>query len=258
MANTWITRPRPNPNARLRLFCFPSAGAGASMFRSWPSFLPADIEVCPVQLPGRETRLREPAIAELDPLLEALVGMLLPELDGPFALFGHSMGALIGFELARALRREHGPQPAQLLVSGFRAPHLPDRNPAIHELPEGLFVAALERYGGMASEILSNHDLMQLLIPVLRADMQLCETYRYRAETPLACPITAFCGLGDTLAGSREVEAWCQQTARGFTLHVLPGGHFFIQTAELRAVAIIRNVLASRDEDHLISEPAVL
>src|ERR1700694_2711560 len=152
----WIVRRKPGPHTRRRLFCFPYAGAGASIFRAWPDGLPTDVEVCPVQFPGRGTRLMERPFTRLSPLVEALAQALVPLLDKPFAFFGHSLGALVGFELARQLRRQTGVQPVRLFVSADRAPQIPPRDRPIHALPKGEFLVELRRLNGIPRKVLED------------------------------------------------------------------------------------------------------
>lgn len=230
-SSPWLFRPRPQPAGRIRLFCFPYSGAGASIFVSWAGALPPGIELCAVQLPGRETRLAEPPERHLDTLVERILPALGPYLEGPFAFFGHSMGALLAFELARALRRSGGPLPALLVASGHRAPHLPDPHPPAHALPEPELLDELRRLNGTPPEVLEHPELRAILLPILRADFAVCETYAYRAEPPLACPITAFGGLEDGDVTRDELAAWREQTTAGFSLRMFPGDHFFCNTA---------------------------
>lgn len=237
--NLWITCPRPSPQARLRLFCFPYAGGGASVFRTWSDDLPS-IEVCPVQLPGRETRLREPPFTRLEPLVEAVLQALRPYITMPFAFFGHSLGALISFELARTLARQNAPGPVRLFVSGRWAPQVQKANSSIHRLPEPEFMAELGRLSGTPAEVLQNAELMELFLPVLRADFEVNETYVYTAGEPLDCPVSAFGGLQDSVTSRDELAAWREQTSGAFVLRMFPGGHFFLHSARallLRAVA---------------------
>jgi medium-chain acyl-[acyl-carrier-protein] hydrolase len=229
--NPWVTFPRPNPRARLRLFCFPYAGGSSLTYRKWPDGLPADVEVCPVQLPGRGNRLREPAYTQLPPLIETLSVALSPYFDVPFAFFGHSMGATIGFELARQLRSARAPEPFHLFVSGRRAPQCPETDPPSYELPEPLFIEELRRLDGTPQEVLEHPELMQFLLPLLRADFQLIQTYAYDPGPPLSCPITAFGGDRDPDAGRDLLEPWREQTTSDFSLQMFPGGHFFLHAS---------------------------
>lgn len=239
-SNPWLAFVRPNQQAKLRLFCFPYSGGGATAFRTWPDSLPTAVEVCPVQLPGRETRLREQPFTRISPLVQAAAQALLPHLDKPFALFGHSVGALIGFELARHLRRRYGLETVHLFVSGRHAPQIPDPDPPIYALPEPEFIEEVRLYNGTPEEVLENAELLELFIPILRADFAVNETYAYADEPPLDCPISAFGGLEDHKFSHDDLEAWREQTAASFSLQMFPGGHFFLHSARpllLRAIS---------------------
>ena len=230
--DSWIIRRKPNPQARLRLFCFPYAGGGVSIFRVWPDGLPTDVEVCAVQIPGRGTRLMELPFTRLSPLIHALAEALSPFFDKPFAFFGHSLGALMSFELARRLRRQYGVQPVCLFISADRAPQIPNRDPLTYNLPEGEFLTELRRLKGTPGELLEDEELMQIMLPVLRADFAVYETYEYSTEPPLNCPISAFGGLQDQRVSRGDLEAWRDQTTVSFSLRMFPGDHFFLNTAQ--------------------------
>lgn len=226
--NGWAIYPSRNPNARLRLFCFPYAGGGATVFSSWARDLPPEVEVVAVQPPGREGRLMEKPIADLAQLVEAMHRELRPHLDKPFAFYGHSNGGLMAFEMARTLRREGGPMPLHLFVGGRPAPQLPIREEPIHQLPHDEFIAALRRFAGTPEEILQNEEIMELIMPLLRADFCLGETYHYVPEPPLDLPISAYGGVGDVEVEEDEVAAWREQTSGRFQMKMFPGDHFFI------------------------------
>jgi surfactin synthase thioesterase subunit len=201
------------------------------VFHRWAGELPAWIEVRAVQLPGRANRLLEAPFVRLRPLVETLARELASDLRGSYALFGHSMGALISFELARELRRQNGHGPSRLFVSGYRAPHLPDREPPIHHLPGAEFVEELRLLAGTPGEVLENPELRQLLLPALRADFAMCETYEYVPEGPFECPIVAFGGQDDRKVSGEELSGWREHTHSAFRLRMLPGGHFFLHSA---------------------------
>jgi medium-chain acyl-[acyl-carrier-protein] hydrolase len=230
--NSWIRCPNPNPQASFRLFCFPYAGGGASIFRTWSDSLPPYIEICPIQLPGRENRLKEAPFTDISPLVQTLAQVLRPYLNIPFAFFGHSMGALISFELARQLRAQQEPGPVHLFISGRRAPQIRDRNPLIHTLPEPEFLEELRRLNGTPQVVLDNAELMQLFLPILRADFSICGTYTYLSEPPLDCSISAFGGIEDTGETSDLIESWSVQTRSCFSIQMLPGDHFFVYTSQ--------------------------
>lgn len=225
----------------MRLFCFPYAGRGASLFYSWSKDLPGEIEVCPVQLPGRENRLREEAYSSLPELIPILVAALTPYLDRPYAFFGHSMGALIAFELARYLQQgTRRSVPVHLFVSGHRAPHLSLRDRQASRLPEAEFIEALRRLQGTPEEVFAHPELLALLLPLLRADFSLCETYTYTFSRPLSCPITAFGGLQDQETARAALSAWREHTSSSFRVRFFPGGHFFLEQEQ----KALLNVLA--------------
>jgi medium-chain acyl-[acyl-carrier-protein] hydrolase len=239
----WIQQPKPRPGARLRLLLIPHAGGGASAFRGWADALPPEVEVCLVQLPGRENRMREPAFDRLTPLVEALAAALERWRDLPYALLGHSNGALIGFELARHARRTGTPGPVHLFASGRRAPHLPSRTRDVHRLPQDELVAELAELGGMPQQILEHPELMALLVPLLRADMALTETYEHADEPPLEIPITALAGTEDVKVPMEDAEAWGRHTAAQFRLHAFPGDHFYLYSAREPVIATILSSL---------------
>lgn len=181
---------------------------------------------------------------QIEPLVGAIAQVLLPYLDKPFAFFGHSMGAIVSFELARLLRRQHEREPVHLFVSGRRAPQISPLQPDIHTLSEPAFLDRLRRLNGTPKAVLENAELMQLLLPTLRADFAVVETYIYAAEPPLNCPITVFGGLQDDEVGLDGLQAWRQHTDASFALQLFPGDHFFLHSApELLLQSLARTIL---------------
>jgi medium-chain acyl-[acyl-carrier-protein] hydrolase len=242
-ADRWLAYREVNPRARLRMFCFPYAGGGASAYRGWSASLPSNVEVCPVQLPGRESRLRDQPFTRPAPLIEGVTDALLPYMDMPFVFFGHSMGGMISFELARELRRRGKTQPLHLFVSGRRAPHLPAREDPIHDLPEPEFIERLRDLNGTPEEVLQHAELMKLLSPVLRADFAVNETYELTPEEPLDAGISVFGGLGDIEVTREDCDAWRQHSKGRFRLRMLPGDHFFLHSAkDLITEAVARDM----------------
>lgn len=227
----WIVSSKYNPQAELRLFCFPYAGGNSLVFRSWQDGLPTMLEVCPIELPGRGSRLMEAPFTQVVPLVQVCAQALLPYLDKPFAFFGHSLGALICFEIAHFLRREYGKTPARLFVSARQAPHIPDPSP-IHALPESAFLQELHRLNGTPKEVLENPEMMQLFIPILRADLMLDEAYVYTTKPALELPITVFGGLQDPETSLDDLKAWREHTNASFSIKMFSGDHFFINTAQ--------------------------
>jgi surfactin synthase thioesterase subunit len=205
----------------------------------WRRLLPSAVEVLPARLPGREGRFEEEPITAFPRLLSLLAVEVERFLDAPFALFGHSLGALVAFELARLLRQRGSPAPVALLVAGRAAPHLPFPSP-LYQLPAKQFLAAIqERYGAFDDEIQRDEDLLARFEPVLRADFTLFDTYRYVEGEPLDCPITVFGGSRDPRTPEPALRAWERHTANEFTWRLFPGGHFFFEKDEL----VLRDLL---------------
>jgi medium-chain acyl-[acyl-carrier-protein] hydrolase len=246
-ADMWLFRPAPRPNAGMRLFCFPYAGVGASMYRAWPSYLPAGLEMCAVQLPGREGRLQEVPFVSFRDLVEVTVGGLRPHFDRPFALFGHSMGGLLAFEVARLWIALGGKPPVHLFASGQRAPHLPPPHAPIAHLGHDAFVTEVRRrYDGIPEEVFRSPELMELLLPTLRADMAALEGYAHVAGPPLECPITAYGGSEDPEATETEIAGWARYSRTTFRYRILPGNHFFIQTSRAAVAGDVGTALEGR------------
>jgi medium-chain acyl-[acyl-carrier-protein] hydrolase len=234
-----LVKPRKT-RASVRLFCFPYAGGGASIFRFLKEQSLPDIEICPVQLPGREGRFKEEPFDSLEKLLPPLYQALLPYLEGPYAFFGHSMGALISFELTRLIYQKglaHGP--VRLFVSGHRAPHLPDPKPPLHALPDPQLIEALYDLNGTPKDVLNHSELLNLMLPLLRMDFALCETYTYKPGGVLPCPISAFGGLQDDSVPREAILAWREHTGGSFRAHFFAGDHFFLHQKQPEVLAVL-------------------
>jgi medium-chain acyl-[acyl-carrier-protein] hydrolase len=226
-ANGWLAERDIRPEARIRLFCLPHAGSGAAAFYRWKRELPA-IDVCPVLLPGREARLRELSMSDLRSLVGELLESTKAYLDVPYAIFGHSMGALIGYEWAVHLALEGLAPPVHLFLSGREAAHLPLAYEPLHGLSDEAFVAELSRrYGGSPGDLLADAELRELFLPILRSDLRLVESYRHGPETMLHCPIMAFAGDTDTTVSEAGLNAWGELTTGKFTAQRFPGDHFY-------------------------------
>ena len=243
VAKACVIYPKPNPQSRMRLFCFPYAGSTAAVFRSWPQYLPSEIELCAVQYPGRGSRLAEPLGEGIVEVMNEIYPDLQPFLDKPFAFFGHSMGALVGYEFARRLQSEQQQGPFQLFVSGCSAPHVRMFDEITYNLPEPEFLAELRRLQGTPEEVLDNAELMQLMMPIIRADFKASQTYKYVTGPPLECPIRAFGGLKDEMVPREDVEAWSEHTGSSFRAQMLPGDHFFLNTSQSLLTRIIAQEL---------------
>ncbi len=227
---------------KLRLICFPYAGGSAQVFKPWLDFLPDSMELCAVQLPGRSSRFTEPNFTALEPLVADLSREIRPFLDLPFVFFGHSLGAAVSFELCRTLGRE-GIAPEFLFVSGRNAPHQPRRRPPIHHLPDDEFKTELLDMNGTPQEILENQELMELMLPMLRADFTISETYKFQPGPALQCPLASFGGEKDPDVDEEGVSGWGEHTAAAFHWHMLPGDHFFLHQS--------REILLHRMVQHL-------
>jgi medium-chain acyl-[acyl-carrier-protein] hydrolase len=239
----WVTVSPSRGRGLGRLFCLPFAGGGAVAYHSWTERIPADIELVRVHLPGREIRLRESLFTRIASLVDILAEELPVWMDRPFAVYGHSMGALVAFELTRELRRRNLRAPAHLFVSGYRAPHLPPSEPPFSHLPDAQFIDRVRQYGGIPNLVAQSEELMEIFLPILRADFEMMETYVYKEETPLECPFTAFGGLADPKVTRERILAWKMHTSMNFRAHFFPGGHFFIQDSELLVLNKINLIL---------------
>lgn len=244
----WIVRFQPSPTASLRLFCFPFAGGGARAYRPWAEALPDGVEVCAVQPPGRGRRLNESPVDRMDPLVDRLLDEAQPLLDRPFAVFGHSLGALVSFEWVRRLHAAGGPSPRHLVVSGHIAPHLQDPNPDLHDLPRAEILETLAAYGGTPDAVLDSEEMMDLFLPTMRADFAVLETYEYGRAPLLDVPITAVAGADDPRIPSRaHLEAWGEHTSAAFDCQLFPGDHFYFNDA----FDPLRDALVDRLRPHL-------
>ena len=231
LSNDWIVIPRPVRSPKVHLLCFPHGGGGATTFSAWPGNLPEDVEVCALQLPGRGRRLFEAAATSIDQIIESLLVAFQPFPKTPVALFGHSFGAWVAFEFARRLQSD-GIVVAHLFVSGQTAPQLPDPEPPICHLSDQEFISEVrERYEGLPEELLRDDEMMALLLPALRADFKMKETYRYVAGPLLECPISSFWGEEDGSVSADELAAWRNQTCGAFSCRMLQGSHFLADDA---------------------------
>jgi medium-chain acyl-[acyl-carrier-protein] hydrolase len=230
----------------LRLFCLPYAGGGTSPYHGWETELPSWVEACSLRLPGRESRIREEPLRHYRPLADEIAGAIKRRLDLPYAMFGHSMGAFLAFEVARRIRDNAGPEPVHLFVSARGAPQLPDKDPPIHELPDDEFIDELRRHQGTPPAVLESPELMQLVMPALRADFAVCDSYEFRPGPPLRCPISAFGGLGDPEVSRTQLQAWKEQTTGPFVVRTFPGGHFFLQSETSQLLRILARELTAR------------
>jgi medium-chain acyl-[acyl-carrier-protein] hydrolase len=229
MKNPWFPF-GTQPDAPVRLLTLPHAGAGASVFRNWARGLPEQIGVVPVQPPGRERRYGDPPFTRVGPLVKELAAEITAEVATPYAILGHSTGALCAFEVTRELLRGGGPLPVHLFVCGRPAPQFPRERSDLGRLSVPELAAFLRQLDGTPEAILNDLGLLARMQPILAADFDVNECYTFTAgdDTPLDIPITAFAGRTDPVAVTEPMAAWEQHTTAGFRLHVLDGGHFAI------------------------------
>ncbi|MEU2764737.1 alpha/beta fold hydrolase [Streptomyces sp. NPDC006906] len=242
-ADGWIVAPPRRTAPALRLFCLPYAAGAASVYASWSGALGKQVEICPIEYPGRQTRLRESPHIRLEPLVDALASALADELDLSYALFGHSMGSFVAFELARELRQRGAGEPYVLFVSGGQAPRLRHELPRIHNQPDAVVVDRLRELGGLPGEVDDELELLELLMPAIRADFAVCETYEYHPEPPLTCPVVAFAGAEDREVPPKCMAPWAEETTGPFIRYVLPGDHLFLRPSQTALLDIIRVAL---------------
>jgi medium-chain acyl-[acyl-carrier-protein] hydrolase len=226
----------------VRLVCLPHAGAGAASFNRWLGLFPPTIAAVRVQLPGREDVAAEPPLRRVRDAVDALLPQIRRLVDTRVALYGHSMGALVAFELARALSAA-GAGPVHLFISGRRAPHRSARRAPIHHLPDDAFVAELEARGGTGGLAGRNPALLRYALRLIKADLELCEEYAYHPGPRLRCPITAFYGTEDPVVDMDEVEAWKVETDATFAIHAFSGDHFFHQRHRAAIAANVAETL---------------
>lgn len=223
-----LLRYRKANHIRLQLFCFPFAGAGASIFRSWIDRLPDDLEVLAVQLPGRENRFREPCVNAMEDIVQALHNDIKKSIEGPFAIFGHSLGSLIAYEVLRALTASGKNRAEVFFASGSPAPHLCSGSDTPLRFSHAQILADLQKISGPHTDLLCNPELLEMFLPVLQADFELYANYRYRDQWHLSCPIVAIRGKDDTYVEHESQLEWKRHTASTFQFHVVPGKHLFM------------------------------
>jgi surfactin synthase thioesterase subunit len=250
----WWSLFNPDSRARLRLFCFPYAGGHASIYKSWGGNVHPLVEVYGVQLPGRASRRDEPAAVDLLHLAGAVASALTPLLDRPFAFFGHSLGAILAFEVARWIRRHLRLEPCHFIASAHQAPQSPWLHTDRWKASDEEFVETIRTLNGTPAEIMQNPALLKFLLPTLRADFQLSDTYRYVNEPALTCPITALGARHDAEGG--EVERWGEQTTGPFSTRIFSGDHFFIHAQEAELLALV-GALLDRAIESLPADTAV-
>ncbi|MPZ81176.1 MAG: alpha/beta fold hydrolase [Actinophytocola sp.] len=238
----WLPFGAPS-TAETRVFCFPHAGASAAVFAQWQRIVGESIRICPAQPPGRAERLREEPHRDVRSMVDDVVSSLDSQFTGTYALFGHSMGALVVFELARRLRSIGAPPPAHVFVSGRPAPQLPEKRLQLRDLPIPRLVGELRSMGGTPDLLLRDPELLEAFLPMMRADFSVNEAYAYRVEPPLSVGLSALGGWADPRATEPELRGWSAQTSSRFACHLFPGGHFYAEQHAGQVLDIIRDEL---------------
>ena len=243
--STWFKQPQPNPDANIVLVCFPHAGGGASAYRDWMNTLPDNMEVIAAELPGRESRLRERPLQSLDEVIAALTNALPPLLNRrPYAFFGHSLGALLAFETARALRSDNHLLPLCLFVSGREAPTKREPGRHLHNLTDDEFVEEMiYRYDGIPQLLLNEPELLALFMPAMKADLRLTEMYVYKPEVPFSFPLHILSGKNDTRLTQDLLMPWADQTTAAAPLKYFDGGHFFVRDSCAEVTDYVSRIL---------------
>jgi pyochelin biosynthesis protein PchC len=241
-SSAWLRTYQPRPGAVARLVCLPPAGASAPFFRDWLRYLPPGVELTSVQYPGRLDRLNDPPVSQMDALADAVAEVLSPRADQPFALFGHSMGAALAFEVAARLSGTPDSRLVRLFVSGYPEPSR-RRPTSFHQSPDSDLLAELSRLGMIEEALFEDLDLLWTLLPPLRSDYRIVETYHPTADSPLTTPITAMVGVEDDDAPEDSVRAWRELTSGEFRFERFPGGHFYLNERPGEIVKLVTSHL---------------
>ncbi|MFI0897920.1 thioesterase II family protein [Streptomyces sp. NPDC020983] len=239
-SGSWVRSYRP-ASGGVRLFCFPHAGGSASYFYPWSRSL-RDVEVLALQYPGRQDRGAEPYLRNVPELADRIHEALAPQLDEPYAFFGHSMGAVLAFEVAARVARDGLPGPVHLFASGRRAPSR-TRYEDLHRASTATLVAEMRALGGTDPRVLADPDLLELVLPTVRADYTAVETYRYAPTPPLSCDVTVLIGDTDPKVNLDDAQAWAQHTRGRFCLRTFPGGHFYLEECQAGVLDVITSAL---------------
>jgi surfactin synthase thioesterase subunit len=241
MLSLWLPYTKAIRSDAHILFCFPYGGGNPAFYQNWEVYLSDYFQICPVQLPGRGIRFSEPSYTDIRALVRDIVAAIQPYLSNRFSFFGHSMGALVSFEVARLLQSKSLSLPENVFVSGYHAPHIPDPGRKIHHLPDDEFLDGIADMNGLPDELVQNREFLSVFLPALRADFTMCETYKYQSGEKLKSSIVALGGSDDPEAREEHLRKWQEQTIREFSLHILDGDHFYIHRKEMEIIQIIKN-----------------
>lgn len=221
------------------VYCFPCAGGNASSYLAWRAAFPGDVEVCPIHLPGRGIRFGEPPRTDFRNMVCEIGAEIALRTDRPYYFFGHSFGSLLAFEVTRYLVSKRFPEPKLLFVAGCSAPRYRDEGDPLHTLDNERLIEELRDYNGTPAELLASRELMDLLLPAIRADMQMAETYEYAESALLTCPISVLSGEQDKIKPD-AISGWGDETSGAFDSTTFKGGHFFVQS---ESSLVVRHVL---------------
>lgn len=246
--NKWFIRSQHRSQVDLRIFCFPYAGGSAATYLPWTDWLPYNVELVAIQPPGRATRMLEPAHSNMQQLIAQLIPNLSCVMDRPYIMLGHSVGSRVAFELLNQLSKYNYPYPHHFIASGSRGPHIKSTNKPTHHLPDDDFIKKLRELNGTPEAVLQNDELMALFLPMLRADFKLSETYLHSSSSIFSCPISVLSGKEDTDISLADLKSWGQFFSHPPDLHILPGGHFFIEEhrgiVKEKLLTIVQGVLS--------------
>ncbi|MCG7524335.1 alpha/beta fold hydrolase [Streptomyces sp. OfavH-34-F] len=243
--NAWLRRFHPSDEAPVRLFCLPHAGGSASYYFPVSRTLAPAVDVIAAQYPGRQDRRTEPCVDDVRRLADLVTAEILPWCDRPVALFGHSLGATLGFEVALRLEAA-GTTPLVLFASGRRAPSRPRENENVHLSPDAQLLTTIRRMSGTDPAVLADEELLRSVLPAIRADYKAAETYRYTPGPPLTCPIEVLNGTEDPEVTDAEAKAWTTHTKATCTFHTFPGGHFYLTDHAPKVINLIRTRLTAK------------
>lgn len=241
--DSWLVQVGQTSRPLLRLFCFPYAGASAQIFAPWSKEMPDGVELWALQPPGRGPRLREPLLTSISDLAAAVTREILPFRDLPFAFFGHSKGALVAFETSRQLRNLNAPMPVHLILSGTGSPDLPPTSEPIALLPKEAFIEKLRQFNGTPPAVFDYPELLDIIVPILRADFTACESYWPLDSPPLDIPFTVFGGDSDPDTPEPHLQAWARHSSRDVRVSLMPGGHFFLHLSHSSFFLELRRTL---------------
>jgi surfactin synthase thioesterase subunit len=246
----WFNLQRRSQAAKMNLFCFHHAGGAASFYKKWPAALSPQVQVVPVQMPGRETRYDEAFATSIEEMVNELIRHKDVFADKPYAIFGHSLGALFGFELARRLAERGGPAPRFFVSSGHGAPRKQPADEQLHALPNAMFVDRMrEKYGGISDEVMASEELLEFLLPRFKADICIAEQHTSEDDNPVRFPVVVMHGRQDKSVSMDDVRGWQNKTIGKVSIHEFDGDHFFIETNESQVIGVVNKLLA----DHLRS-----